>query len=474
VESRDRSGRGHGLDTRSRPRFLAVEPGLYLTFFTEGEAFDKELPPVGPLEHVVVRDRLLVADRKDGQHAGAFDGGSRHIDAEYEFQRATGNEPGGARRSSLRVVAPEGVYLRFVSFGSEAEHDPIPELGPYAVVVITKSDVEADGDRIANRTGSGHKLWELTHVGGSALTGTLRPDIAFRTRSTAYHPQIKPFRPARHTIPVAAPAAAAPVRPATPTVRPAAPPPRAEPEIPRPVAPSPPPRAAAVVAPPPRPIDPVVPTLRARLGQEPVPARSGAVAAGRGRAREWGGALWQLRFVVLAALVLLVAAFSVPSVRSLFAGGTPAGSTVGIGTPLTSPNWTYSVGSVRRIAKIGNAQARGIYLGAGCHHQPRPRGSAARAEHVLRGRCRRAGLFGGVRRERRLLGRGESELVVQVAVGVSRRAERCRGTDLRCPTIDQRRTARDPGCAHDADTPRIEVVARGRTRSAAPSPPPMV
>jgi len=339
-----------------------VEPGLYLTFFTEGEAFEKELPPVGPLEHVVVRDRLLVADRKDGQHAGAFDGGSRHIDAEYEFQRATGNEPGGARRSSLRVVAPEGVYLRFVSFGSEAEHDPIPELGPYAVVVITKSDVEADGDRIANRTGSGHKLWELTHVGGSALTGTLRPDIAFRTRSTAYHPQIKPFRPARHTIPVAAPAAAAPVRPATPTVRPAAPPPRAEPEIPRPVAPSPPPRAAAVVAPPPRPIDPVVPTLRARLGQEPVPARSGAVAAGRGRAREWGGALWQLRFVVLAALVLLVAAFSVPSVRSLFAGGTPAGSTVGIGTPLTSPNWTYSVGSVRRIAKIGNAQARGIYL----------------------------------------------------------------------------------------------------------------
>jgi hypothetical protein len=254
------------------------------------------------------------------------------------------------------------VYLRFVSFGSEAEHDPIPELGPYAVVVITKSDVEADGDRIANRTGGGHKLWKLTHVGGSALTGTLRPDIAFRTRSTAYHPQIKPFRPARHSVPVAAPAAAVPMRPATPTVRPAAPPPRAEPDIPRPVAPSPPPRAAAVVAPPPRPIDPVVPTLRARLGQEPITARSGAVAAGRGRAREWGGALWQLRFVVLAALVLLVAAFSVPSVRSLFAGGTPAGSTVGIGTPLTSPNWTYSVGSVRRIAKIGNAQARGIYL----------------------------------------------------------------------------------------------------------------
>ena len=339
-----------------------MEPGLYLTFFSEGEAFDKELPPVGPLEHVVVRDRMLVADRKDGQHAGAFDGGGRHIDAEYEFQRATGNEPGGARRPNVRVVAPEGVYLRFVSFGSEAEHDPIPELGPYAVVVITKNDVEADGDRIANRTGGGHELWELTHVGGSALTGTLRPDIAFRTRSTAYHPQIKPFRPARHTVPVAAPAAAVPVRPATPTVRTAASPPRAEPDIPRPVAPLPPPRAGAVVAPPPRPIDPVVPTLRARLGQEAITARSGAGAAGSGRVREWGGALWRLRIVVLAALILLVAAFSVPSIRSLFVAGTPGSSTVGIGSPVTSANWTYSVGSVRRVAKIGSAQARGIYL----------------------------------------------------------------------------------------------------------------
>ncbi len=65
-----------------------MEPGLYLTFFNEGEHFDPELPPVGPLEHVVVRDGSLIADRKDGQVADSFDGGKRWIDAEYEFQRA--------------------------------------------------------------------------------------------------------------------------------------------------------------------------------------------------------------------------------------------------------------------------------------------------------------------------------------------------------------------------------------------------
>jgi hypothetical protein len=86
------------------------------------------------------------------------------------------------------------------------------------------------------------------------------------------------------------------------------------------------------------------------------------VAATRSAARDWGGALWQLRFVVLAALVLLLGAFSVPSVRSLLAGGAPAGSTVGVGTEVSSPTWTYGVGAVRRMAQIGNAQARGTYL----------------------------------------------------------------------------------------------------------------
>src|SRR5439155_18637496 len=109
VEGRDRSRRGHGLDTRSRPKFLPVEPGLYVTFFNEGEAFDRELPPVGPLEHVVVRDQMLLADRKDGE-TDPFVLGGRWVEAERELRRATGQEPGGTTRPDLRIGAPEGVY----------------------------------------------------------------------------------------------------------------------------------------------------------------------------------------------------------------------------------------------------------------------------------------------------------------------------------------------------------------------------
>ena len=179
-----------------------MEPGLYLTFFTDGEPFDQELPPVGPLEHVVIRDRTLVADRKDGQEADLF-GAGRWIEAERELRRATGREPGGATKSEVRIGAPEGVYLRFVSFGEAAEHDALPELGPYAVVVVGKRGVEADGDSLATRSGSNGNLWQLTGVGGSAFAGLVRPDIAFRTRSTVYHPEINKFRAGAPEVPPA-------------------------------------------------------------------------------------------------------------------------------------------------------------------------------------------------------------------------------------------------------------------------------
>src|SRR4051812_29163823 len=107
-----------------------------------------ELPPVGPLEHVVVRGQSLIANRKGGD-ADVFGGGLRWIEAEQELRRATGQEPGGTTRSDLRIAAPEGVYLRFVSFGDGAGDDALPELGPYAVVVVGRRGVEADGDPLA-------------------------------------------------------------------------------------------------------------------------------------------------------------------------------------------------------------------------------------------------------------------------------------------------------------------------------------
>jgi hypothetical protein len=308
-----------------------VEPGLYVTFFTEGEPMDGELPPVGPLEHIVVRDGSLLADRRGGE-IDLFGGGGRWLEAEKELRRATGKEPGGPKRHNLRVGGPEGVYLRFVSLGDDAEHDPMPELGPYAVVVVSRRGVEADGDSLATRTS--RNLWQLTGIGGTAFLGVIRPDVAFRTRSTTYHPDIKPFR--------------AGAKPAPKPARPSAPPPA----------------AMARAAEPPRPQrpsdDPGL-TLRNRIGSDPSTRRSGYTVAEAER-REWGGAAWRLRYLIIAALVVLIVVFSVPFVRSLLSGGGTTAEVVGPGTAVSSTSWTYNVGNVRRVAQVGASQARGTYL----------------------------------------------------------------------------------------------------------------
>jgi len=78
--------------------------------------------------------------------------------------------------------------------------------------------------------------------------------------------------------------------------------------------------------------------------------------------REWGGAAWRLRYFIIGALVVLIVVFSVPSIRSILNGGGPTADTVAVGTAVSSPEWTYNVGSVRRVARIGASQARGTYM----------------------------------------------------------------------------------------------------------------
>src|SRR5512141_827334 len=95
-----------------------MEAGLHLTFFEPGESVDRELPPVGPLDHLVVGARRLVAERSAVHQMQDIDVAiDRWLEAELELQRALGEEPGGTKRSELRVTARDGGYLRFAVLG---------------------------------------------------------------------------------------------------------------------------------------------------------------------------------------------------------------------------------------------------------------------------------------------------------------------------------------------------------------------
>ena len=208
-----------------------MESGLYITFFNRDEAHDRELPPVGPLDHVVLRHKQLVAERSTVQQAQelgvAID---RWLESELELQRATGEEPGGTTRPDLRIAARDGVFVRFAVFGETRERDAVPEAGPFAVVVVGPRTVEGDGQLLASRAASDLAAWELTNGVGNAFAGLHKPDVAFRATSGAYHTSITPAPTAR--TPIIEPVRAEPAFVPPPRVEPAfTPPPRAEPPV---------------------------------------------------------------------------------------------------------------------------------------------------------------------------------------------------------------------------------------------------
>jgi len=170
-----------------------MDSGLYITFFNRDEPHDRELPAVGPLDQVVLRHRQLVAERDAVQHSQdpvvSID---RWLEAELELQRATGEEPGGTKRSDIRVTAPDGVFVRFAVFGEARERDPMSEVGPFAIVVVGPRSVEGDGRQLASRSASDLATWELASGTGDDFAGLHKPDIAFRNATGAYHRSIAP------------------------------------------------------------------------------------------------------------------------------------------------------------------------------------------------------------------------------------------------------------------------------------------
>src|SRR6266850_8159955 len=154
-----------------------MDSGLYITFFTKDEPHDRDLPPVGPLDQVVLRHRQLVADRKAAQQSQ--DPGvsiDRWLEAELELQRATGEEPGGTKRPDVRVAARDGVFVRFAVFGDARERDVVPETGPFAIVVVGPRTVEADGQLLASRAASDLAAWEIHTGAGNDFAGLHKPD----------------------------------------------------------------------------------------------------------------------------------------------------------------------------------------------------------------------------------------------------------------------------------------------------------
>src|SRR5437762_7194152 len=173
-----------------------TDSGVYLQFFNEGEALQKELPPLGPFELLIVRHNRLIGDREHIEHdtqdlmgAGSVE---RWLEAELELRRALGDEPGGVKRGHMRIRAPRGdIIVRFYDYGGD-EPPKVPELGPFYALTIGKREVRADDQLLAIRS-TDMSPWTLTDAGRPEIAGTTKADFSVFSLS------------ARDTAPAAAP-----------------------------------------------------------------------------------------------------------------------------------------------------------------------------------------------------------------------------------------------------------------------------
>lgn len=190
---------------------ISTEQGVYLQFFDEDEPPERELPPLGPFELLIVRHNRIIGDREAVEHDMLGVGSvERWLEAELELRRALGDEPGGVRRSHMRIRAPHGdIIVRFYDYAGD-EAPKVPELGPFYSLTIGKREVRADDKLLAIRS-TDMSPWTLTDVIRPGIAGINKADFSVfalsardpRSAQPAPQPQYVP--PAPQPAPVSPP-----------------------------------------------------------------------------------------------------------------------------------------------------------------------------------------------------------------------------------------------------------------------------
>jgi hypothetical protein len=189
-----------------------TETGVYLQFFDESESVEKELPPLGPFELLIIRHNRIIGDREQVEHDMIGLGSvERWLEAELELRRALGDEPGGARRSHMRIRAPRGdIIVRFYDYGGD-EPPKVPELGPFYSLTVGKREVRADDKLLAIRA-TDMSPWTLTDAVRSGIAGINKADFSVFSLS-ARDPRSAPAPSAQAPVverPAVSPPGAAP------------------------------------------------------------------------------------------------------------------------------------------------------------------------------------------------------------------------------------------------------------------------
>lgn len=151
--------------------------GVYLAFDDAGEGGARDSAGVGPFDEIVLRGARAVGERAGlGQIIAVRDSKGRWmgVDGQQRGSSANGAEDAG----QIHVTASgDRLFVRF--FDDDAPRAaPVPDLGPFARVVVATHDIRAD-DRVLAVRVSRMSPWLLTDLAGTGLQGSSKDALAF-------------------------------------------------------------------------------------------------------------------------------------------------------------------------------------------------------------------------------------------------------------------------------------------------------
>jgi hypothetical protein len=150
--------------------------GVYLAFEGGPDASGPDGQGIGPYDEIVLRGARAVGERQGlGKVIALRSAAGSWRDAESSSSES---DEGQSGRGYLVVNAGNGEVLVRFSDDDVAGHASVPDLGPFASVVVGTHEVRGDAETLAVRV-SRISPWQLTDLAGSSFQGTTKEALVF-------------------------------------------------------------------------------------------------------------------------------------------------------------------------------------------------------------------------------------------------------------------------------------------------------
>jgi hypothetical protein len=151
--------------------------GVYLAFEGGPDASGADGAGIGPYDEIVLRGARAVGERAGlGKVIALRSSAGSWRDAESSSSGS--DQPSASARDHLRVSAgTAGIVIRFTGDDAAGEVR-VPDLGPFARVLVGTHEVQGDGETIAVRI-SRTSPWQLTDTVGAEFQGVIREALVF-------------------------------------------------------------------------------------------------------------------------------------------------------------------------------------------------------------------------------------------------------------------------------------------------------